>query len=91
MLAEKPKISIIDGLGEVGRSLLEYVLENDLSDYVMVVGMKLPALSFLSESQLKLFDDARVVFKQKNIYDPSEYAHMDRIEIWACWMKNIKN
>lgn len=72
MLAEKPNVLVIEGLSEIGLSLIGYILENDLSLNVMVVGLKLPQLSFLTDAQLKAFEDPRVRFKQVNIFNSGE-------------------
>lgn len=54
MMAEKPSVLIIGGLGYIGRFLALYIHKNDLASEVRVVDKVLPQLAWLAPE----FDEA---------------------------------
>ena len=54
MMAEKPSVLIIGGLGYIGRFLALYIHKNDLASEVRVVDKVLPQLAWLAPD----FDEA---------------------------------
>jgi len=61
----KPRVLVLGGTGFIGRNLVQYLIENDLTSKVRVADKMLPSLAGLSEHQKTIFQ--KVEFKQINL------------------------
>lgn len=63
----KPKLIIFGGCGFIGRSLVEYLISNDLVSTVRVIDKVPPQIAWLNKQHQKLYDDPRVEYKSANL------------------------
>jgi nucleoside-diphosphate-sugar epimerase len=61
----KPRVLILGGAGFIGRNLVQYLVEKDLTSKIRVADKALPSLVCLSAEQKAIFD--RIEFKQVNL------------------------
>jgi len=61
----KPRVIILGGCGFVGRNLVQFLVEKDLTSKIRVADKVLPALAGLSETQKEIY--SKVEFKQVNL------------------------
>lgn len=69
------KVLVLGGCGFVGRSLVAYLIENDLVSKVRVADKIPPQTAWFNEHHKKVFADSRVEFTQANLLNP---AHVDK-------------
>lgn len=62
-----PKVLVLGGVGFIGRTLVSYLIENNLCSLCRVVDKVLPATAYLSETHKAHFADPKVEFKQANL------------------------
>ncbi|KAI8923727.1 hypothetical protein BC831DRAFT_469701 [Entophlyctis helioformis] len=62
-----PNVLVLGGVGFIGRTLVCHLIDNNLAGHIRVVDKALPATSYLSEAQKKVFADPKVEFKQANL------------------------
>jgi len=70
-MASKPRVLILGGVGFIGRSLVQYLVENDLVSKIRVADKVLPALAGLNATQKAIFEGDKVEFKQANLSRPA--------------------
>lgn len=68
----KPRVLVLGGCGFVGRTLVEYLIDNSIAEKVRVADKVLPALAGLSEHQKEVY--TKVDFKQVNLSRPQTIA-----------------
>jgi len=61
----KPRVIVLGGCGFVGRNLVQFLIEKDLTSKVRVADKVLPALAGLSDAQKEIF--SKIEFKQVNL------------------------
>jgi len=61
----KPRVIVLGGCGFVGRNLVQFLVDNDLTSKIRVCDKMLPALAGLSEHQKDVFN--KIDFKQLNL------------------------
>jgi nucleoside-diphosphate-sugar epimerase len=61
----KPRVLILGGVGFIGRNLVQYLVQNDLTSKIRVADKTIPALASLSSEQRDLF--SKIDFKQVNL------------------------
>jgi nucleoside-diphosphate-sugar epimerase len=61
----KPRVLVLGGAGFIGRNLVQYLVQNDLTSKIRVADKALPALVSLSAEQKAIFD--KIEFKQVNL------------------------
>lgn len=66
-MSEKPTVLILGGCGFIGRNLLTYLVNNDLSQEVRVVDKTPPQMAWLNDIQSKAFDNEKVEFCSANL------------------------
>jgi len=66
----KPKVLILGGVGFIGRNLVKYLVDKDLSSEIRVLDKLPTSLAFFSEEHKKAFADSRVTTKQANLCSP---------------------
>eukprot|EP00842_Homolaphlyctis_polyrhiza_P002873 jgi/Hompol1/3587/HPOL_002167-RA len=62
-----PNVLVLGGVGFIGRSLVAYLVTNNLAAHIRVVDKVLPTTAYLSDAHKKVFEDPRVEFKQANL------------------------
>jgi len=62
----KPRVLILGGIGFIGRNLVQYLLQHDLTSKIRVADKTIPALASLSEEQKEIFNN-KIEFKQLNL------------------------
>ncbi|XP_037814526.1 uncharacterized protein LOC119605470 [Lucilia sericata] len=66
-MSEKPTVLLLGGCGFIGRNLLTYLVENDLSQEIRVVDKTPPQMAWLNTKQSKAFDNEKVEFCSANL------------------------
>jgi len=66
-MASKPNVLVLGGLGFLGRNLVEYLTDKNLTNKIRVADKGLPALAGLSQKHAALFESDAVEFKQANL------------------------
>jgi len=61
----KPRVIVLGGCGFLGRNLIEFLYDNDLTSKIRAADKMLPALAGLSEHQKEVFN--KIEFKQVNL------------------------
>jgi nucleoside-diphosphate-sugar epimerase len=62
----KPRVLILGGVGFIGRNLVQYLVNNNLTSKIRVADKTIPALANLSEEQKEIFSN-KIEFKQSNL------------------------
>ena len=71
----EPKVLVLGGCGFVGRNLVAYLIEHNLTSMVRVADKMPPQTAWLNSHHKKIFEDDRVQFRQANLLNPS---HIER-------------
>jgi len=72
-----PSVLILGGVGFIGRNLVEFLVENGLSNKIRVADKKLPIVAGLSEKHSAIFKQKEVVdFKQADL---AQDAHIKKV------------
>ncbi|ALC47894.1 CG5854 [Drosophila busckii] len=66
-MSEKPTVLILGGCGFIGRNLLTYLLNNDLTEEIRIVDKTPPQMAWLNEQQSKAFSNDKVEFCSANL------------------------
>jgi nucleoside-diphosphate-sugar epimerase len=66
-MSSKPNVLVLGGLGFIGRNLVEFLVDKQLTSKIRVADKVLPDLAGLSQKQAALFKGDQVEFKQANL------------------------
>ncbi|XP_030370582.1 uncharacterized protein LOC115621162 [Scaptodrosophila lebanonensis] len=66
-MSEKPTVLILGGCGFIGRSLVTYLLKNELTQEIRIADKTPPQMAWLNEQQTKAFDNDKVEFCSANL------------------------
>ena len=75
MAEEAPRVLILGGCGFIGRNLVEYLLNENLTGEIVVADKLMPVLSYMSETHSQCFENEKVVFIQADLTRPD---HLQR-------------
>ncbi|XP_073814274.1 uncharacterized protein isoform X1 [Musca autumnalis] len=70
-MSEKPTVLLLGGCGFVGRNLLTYLVDNNLTAEIRVVDKTPPQMAWLNAKQSKAFDNEKVEFCSANLINAS--------------------
>uniref|UniRef100_A0A1A9W5Q6 NAD-dependent epimerase/dehydratase domain-containing protein n=1 Tax=Glossina brevipalpis TaxID=37001 RepID=A0A1A9W5Q6_9MUSC len=66
-MSGKPTVLVLGGCGFIGRNLITYLVENDLSQEIRVIDKTPPQMSWLNAKQMKAFESEKVEFCSANL------------------------
>ncbi|XP_053669629.1 uncharacterized protein LOC128720009 [Anopheles nili] len=84
----KPNVLVLGGCGFIGRSLVEYLVSNDLASRIKVVDKTPPLMAWLNTKHSDAFADERVEFASANLLNPASCQNafrMDGCGEDGCW------
>ncbi|BFF91216.1 uncharacterized protein DMAD_09547 [Drosophila madeirensis] len=66
-MSEKPTVLILGGCGFIGRNLLTYLLDNELTQEIRIADKTPPQMAWLNEKQTRAFESDKVEFCSANL------------------------
>jgi len=80
MQGGKPKVLILGGVGFIGRNLVKYLVDNQLTSYIRIADKVLPPTAFLGRVHQEAFDSTGVEFMQANLTSPASITKIFTVD-----------
>ena len=71
-----PRVLVLGGIGHVGRTLVKFLLDNDLVSYIRVADKAIPIIAYCSAEHEQCFKDPRVQFLQADL---TKKQHLEKV------------